>query len=223
VVYLRLSSLWVDAGVGMQEVLDSTPALQYSPLIAGVALPLMGVFSLFAAWRNWRLAVGVYEHGLEYTDRQGTRQIPWEEVEKLQQHIVRHYYLIIPVGTDYSTTVQLHGGEILSFDNRFSRTKKLGQVLQERLAAARLPQCMAEIRAGKRVEFGTLSLDQEGIYQWDKMLKWDEVEKVTFNHKALSIAKKGSKWGSWANVKAHEIPNAALFYAIAQEFGVTSG
>ena len=83
----------------------------------------------------------------------------------MQQHIVRHYYLIIPVGTAYSASVYLRGGEMLSFDNRFSRTKKLGQVLQERLAAAHLPECMAEIQAGKRVEFGALSLDQEGLME----------------------------------------------------------
>jgi hypothetical protein len=220
--YLWLSSLWAGAGVGMQETLESTPVLGYSPLIAGIIFPLMGLYGLFGAWSHWHLAVNVYEHGLEYTDRRGTRQVLWKDVKNLHQHIVRHYYyMVIPAGTDYSVTLTLQGGEVLSFDNRLGKTKKLGQILQERLAEAHLPHYMAEIQAGKRVEFGTLSLDREGVYQQDKALKWDEVEKVTFNHKTLSIGKKGSKWGSWASVKTHEIPNAALFYAITRELGVT--
>ncbi|MBN1428009.1 MAG: hypothetical protein JXB07_06460 [Anaerolineae bacterium] len=220
VAYLGIGMLWNGAGSAMQDVVDSTPILRFLPLIVGGVLFIVGVLNLLVLGRNWPLAVKLYENGMEYTDRRGTRQVVWNDIVGISQTIIRHRFLFITTGIDCITNVQLGGGEMLIFDQRFSEGEKLGQVLQERIASLQLPACMAEIQTGKRIAFGVLSLDREGVYQHDKMLTWDNVGKVAIKNGMLSISKKDGKWGHWTNVYVSEVPNAMLLCLIARQFGV---
>lgn len=216
IAYLGLGNLLAQPYM-QQETSYGTPFITFLPLIISIGMPLLGIFFWYLAWRNWPLAANVYENGIELVNRKGSRKILWQDVENLTQHVVHHYYLIIPVGKSYSSTIQLHGGEIILFDNRYSKLKQLGQTLQERLAAIQLPESMDEIEAGNSLEFGALKLDREGIYHWDKRLTWNDVGKVNLKNTSLSITKKGSKFGNWANLGLDEVPNATLFCAIAQK------
>jgi hypothetical protein len=217
VIYFSLNILWARAGSAMEDLLATTPFLRYLPLILGSVFPLMGIFTLFQVRSNWLLAVTLYEGGIEYTDNHGSRKYAWDVIEGLYLHIVRYYYYaIIPTGTAYQATVQLRGGETLILDNRLSKIKQLCERFDERLAAVQMPKYLDKIQTGQRVEFGALSIDQGGIYQQNKALKWAEVGKVTLEEGMLSISKQG-KWGNWAKFRFSEIPNAALFYPLAQE------
>jgi hypothetical protein len=217
VLYFGLNILWDREGSGMDDLVATTPFLQYLPLILGVAFILMGLFSLLQVRNNWLLAVTLYEGGIEYTDNKGSRKYAWDVIEGLYLHIVRYsYYAFIPAGTAYQATVQVRGGETLILDNRLSKVKQLCERLDECLAVAQMPKYLDKIQTGQRVEFGALSIDLGGIYQQNKVLKWAEVGKVTLEEGILSISKQG-KWGNWAKFRFSEIPNAGLFYTLAQK------
>ncbi|MFZ6027235.1 MAG: DUF6585 family protein [Chloroflexota bacterium] len=220
-IYFGLTIFWGTLGSEAQAVFDATPFLRYLPLALGIIFLIMGILRLFQAWRNWPLAANLYEGGIEYTDRKGTRQISLDQVEGFYLHVVRYtYYYIIPAGTTYLATVTQKGGEVIVLDNRLSKIKQLCEGFQERLASVQMPAYLAKIQAGQRIEFGVLSLDQSGIYQGNKSLPWAEVGKVTLEDGTLSISRQG-KWGNWAKYPFSQIPNAALFYTLAKQMAPT--
>ncbi|MBN2006125.1 MAG: hypothetical protein JXA21_22405 [Anaerolineae bacterium] len=211
------------AGVDSQALqeITKTPFYQYMPLGLGVLAAVMGLFTLINVWRNWPLAMNVYENGFEYIDRHGVKTNLWEEVESVRQQVIRYYqYGFIPSGTSYWISLQTKNGGYFIVDNRFSKVKKLAEAVQERVANSQLPKYLADLEAGNRIEFGSLGFDHEGVYQSNKKLPWNEVGKVEFKSGNLVISKKGA-WGSWYKASVAEMPNAVLFVVIAKRYLTT--
>lgn len=116
---------------------QANPILNYIPIIVGVGLALGGLNLWFQALRTWSMSVRVYEHGLEYTKREGTQQIMWEEVSNVNTQKTKLYHRGMSMGTAHQILVNLRDGRVLSFDNRFSKTEELSDIMRKRVAATR--------------------------------------------------------------------------------------
>ncbi len=218
-LYFGLPLFWANMNSPvLNDMIKTTPFFQYMPIGLGLIAAIMGVLSILHVLRNWKLAVHLYENGFEYTDQRGTQTVLWENVEGVRQQVIRYYqYGFIPSGTSYWINLQAQNGSNFTLDNRFSKVKKLAQTVQERMANAQLPKYLADLEAGKRIEFGSLGFDQKGVYHFNKSLSWSEVGKVDFNSGCLVITKKGA-WGSWLKASVAEIPNAVVFAVIAKRY-----
>ncbi|MGB7538136.1 MAG: DUF6585 family protein [Anaerolineales bacterium] len=219
ILFFGLPLFWSKQGAVMQVELRTSSYLTYLPLFLGAIAILVGMAQLLQVWRNWPQTVTIYEKGLEYVDRKGLRRVFWEDVEELTCHIIRRtYYYFITVGTSYYVAVKTRDGATITFDGRFQKIKKMGDLMQERAASMQLPGYLAKLESGGDIQFGPLKVTKAAVIQGDKLLEWEKVDKFELRNRVLSIAAKGEKWGTWARLNTNEISNPVLLCMIAKKY-----
>lgn len=187
------------------------------PLVCGgLAIPL-GLYGLFSAWRNWPLAVALYENGFAYNDRKGLKQVHWNNVDAVWQSITKHYRNGIYTGTTYLYTIQTKDKQRVVLDNKFAKIEDLGNAITRGSASALFPHYIQALQQGQRLTFGPLAIDPNGIYSGNKALRWDEIKGIKIHQGAISVKKEGG-WLNWATATVPQIPNFLIFYDLIGRF-----
>jgi hypothetical protein len=181
-----------------------------------VAAPL-GVFGLFNTWRNWSLGAALYENGFAYQDRRGLRQVSWSDIDAVWQNITRHYRNGAYTGTTYVYTVQTKDGQRLVLNGDLPGIQALGEAVVRGSTVTLFPRYVQELQAGRRVAFGPLALDPQGLYHGTKTLPWSQAKAVRIHQGIISVKKEGG-WLNWASVSMPQIPNFFIFYELIQRF-----
>jgi hypothetical protein len=91
---------------------------------------------------------------------------------------------------------------------------RLIDIIQQRLAALRLPAALAELEAGNTLDFGALKLTPQGISEGSKVLPWAEVHSLVCKDGQVNIEKRGA-WFSWTVVVGGSLTNKHLLLAVA--------
>ncbi|MFI5672152.1 DUF6585 family protein [Streptomyces sp. NPDC051704] len=92
----------------------------------------------------------------------------------------------------------------------------LMSVAAERITAELLPGVLAQLRAGRTVEFGPLSLDAAGIHRGGRSVGWGELDAVV-ESPGSRIAVRDTTGKESLHTKASELPSPALFHALARQ------
>jgi hypothetical protein len=187
------------------------------PVVIALGSLALGAWALYAAWNNWGSAAGVFDHGLAVARFEDVRQIPWDEVSAVWQEITKHYTNGIYTGTTHKYTVQLADDTKYKFDDKYKDVETLGKAIQTNVTQALYPKYVSALKAGSRLEFGPLALDQNKIYSGKKELSWDEVKSVRIQSGFISV-KKEKGWFKWAGATVPKIPNFFIFYALLKNF-----
>ncbi len=199
---------------GLSKVDDSGFLL---PLICGgIAIPL-GLYGLYSAWRNWPLAAALYDNGFAYNDRNGLKQVRWDNVEAVWQNITKHYRNGIYTGTIYLYTVQTKDKQKIVLDNKFSKIADLGNAIVTGSTSALFPRYAQALQQGQRLTFGPLAIDPQGLYAGSKSLQWSEIKGIKIQKGTISVKKEG-KWLNWATATVPQIPNFLIFYNLVGKF-----
>ncbi|HLH62135.1 MAG TPA: DUF6585 family protein [Ktedonobacteraceae bacterium] len=113
---------------------------------------------------------------------------------------------------------------VLVLDNVFSRFKEIGAAVEQQVVSRFLPSVLAAYHKGNSVSFGPISAHWQGlsvsVNKEQKMLIWDELDKVKIVEGVIIFKKKGSL-GAMAAVPMAQVPNACLFAALVD--AVTNG
>jgi hypothetical protein len=199
---------------GWNRVDDSGALL---PLIFGVILFALGAWGLFSAIRNWAIGAALYEGGFALKDRQGVKQVRWNEIESVWQNITNHYRYGVKVSTTYLYTIHLTDKTKITLDNKYPKIGDLGKAISIGAANALFPKYWAAVQSGQRANFGPLALDRTGIYLGNKALTWQEIKAVKIAQGIISVKKEGG-WFNWATVTVPQIPNFFIFYDLVSRF-----
>ena len=187
------------------------------PLVcSGLAIPL-GLYGLFSAWRNWPLAVALYENGFAYNDRKGLTQVHWNNIDAVWQSITKHYRNGIYTGTTYLYTIQTKDQKRVALDNKFVKIEDLGNAIISGSANVLFPRYVQALQQGQRLTFGPLAIDPNGIYSGNKSLRWDEIKGIRIHQGTVSVKKEGG-WFNWATAAVPQIPNFLIFYNLIGRF-----
>ena len=112
--------------------------------------------------------------------------------------------------------LRLRSGRIIVLKSYISRLAKLGTVLKQETLPHLLPGYQAALDQGRRVEFGPISLQRDGIELQEDLLPWQEVAGVNRKRGWIRIHRPGA-WTSWKKVKLSDVPNAhVLLEMVAQ-------
>ena len=103
------------------------------------------------------------------------------------------------------------------FDDKYKAVEDLGKAIQTHVSNALYPKYVSALKAGSRLEFGPLALDQNKIYSGNKELTWDEVKSIRIQSGFISV-KKDKGWFRWAGARVPQIPNFFIFYALLKNF-----
>lgn len=184
----------------------------------GLLLLLGGVYALWEQGRDRSLRVGVHHDAFIYTRSGKTDVVRWDEIEEARMQI-------LSIGTRggqgkmdtvYAYEIRRQGGPELKFrfnKNSIRNIDALSAAIQQEVTRRHLPRAMQTLAQGKPVQFGKLSVDNQGIGNGKETVSWDDVEDVQVNNGAINIRKKG-KWLNWSNVSVGETPNVFVFLAL---------
>ncbi len=187
------------------------------PLVFGLVLGALGLWAAWSAYANWNRMVVVYTHGLALRDRKGVRFWRWEQIEALYRSVVKRYVNGIYTGTTHIYTIGLGQSGRERFDDRYQNVEKLGDVLQGRTFGHLYAHAAEAYNAGRKVQFGRVTLDKGGITVGKKTYPWESVEGVFVRQGVLRVMKKSGGWFSGASVAVNTIPNLTVLLSLIDQ------
>jgi hypothetical protein len=79
----------------------------------------------------------------------------------------------------------------------------------------RLPRALEALQEGKRLEFGNLAVDVEGISDGRDHLPWREVESIDTKDGKVRV-KRAGRWMNWSSTRVSAIPDVFVLLALAE-------
>ncbi len=192
------------------------------PLAFGVVLGAVGIWAAWAAYTNWNRMVVCYTHGLAVRDRKGVRFWRWEQIQLLYRSVVKHYTNGIYTGTTHRYTIVLEQGGREKFDDRYQNVEKLGDNLQTRTFDHLYARAVEAYNAGRKLQFGRVTVDKQGITVGKKAYPWASVGRVSINRGVLRVKQKGGGRLDGASVTVSTIPNYLVLFAVLDQVVGTS-
>lgn len=191
-----------------------------------VGLPSL-ILSIYFSYRSFQRLQGtkpvilVYQQGL-IDCRKGTPAvIRFDEIKELFLSVVRTNGV-----RNYIVTLETQNVGKLKIDEHVANIERLKVLLEEQIIQIKLPVLIANCQQGNAIEFGQLTLTQEGLLAGKRMLPWSEFESVdvkrSYKSVYLFIYQKGSN-KEWFCFSRDYFPNLALFLAFINYITSTQG
>jgi hypothetical protein len=201
---------------------------RFGPALALKDLPLPGLgvlclitIGIIAAIKTnsiWNKLIILHANGLTILDRRGPQFWRWVEITILQADIKREYVLFIYAGTRHRYTLYKAGGEILVLGDEYTDIESLGQTLRSQIYPRLLEESWQTYRAGKRVSFGPISLNQTAGFRLEnQVFLWQSVLSASILNGRLVV--KVNDGGRIKNLKirGEKIPNPDVLIAMLSE------
>ena len=179
--------------------------------LPGLILSIYFSYRSFQRLKGTKPVILLYQQGL-IDCRNGTPQIiRYEEIKKLFLSVVIRSGIL-----NYLVTLETQNLGKIKIDEHVANVERLKALLEEQLIKIQLPALIANYQQGNAVEFGQLTLTQEGLVAGKRMLPWSEFEsanvKRSYKTVGFYIYQKGSK-NEWYYSSRDYFPNLALFFA----------
>jgi hypothetical protein len=194
-------------------------------LVAGGAIALLTAVLVLMSWNDLPARVWRYEHGLVHRDGKGRLDVlRWTDVRVLRD-ITRHYRNGAYTHTSFHYTLRHKDGhQLVLMDGAFRPGELcvLGEEIERQVTAVRLPRAMAALEEGKRLEFGTLAVDLDGISNGRDHLPWREVESIDTAEGKVRV-KRAGRWLNWSSTRVSAIPDVFVLLALADALRAIQG
>jgi hypothetical protein len=115
-------------------------------------------------------------------------------------------------------TVHCHTGRewILNRRTELLRdSQRLAAIIQRQAAQRMLPQSLADLRKGTRLDFGAVQLTLLGIAHENRVLSWDDLKAIAPHGFGIRILRRGA-WRTWATIAARDLVNKYLLLALVE-------
>jgi hypothetical protein len=191
--------------------------------VLGGLLLALGMYVFWASVREKGLQVLLFPDGLAYTARGKTEICRWDEIDAITQQVTKHYTNGIYTGTTHVYTVRRAGKPDLKFNDALQNVELLGNEIQQEVYRRLLPRAIQTYNAGGVVQFGKLSVSQQGLSNGKETIPWPEVKGVKLDKGVISVSKQG-KWLNWASATVAQTPNIFVFTALVDSIvGINRG
>jgi hypothetical protein len=180
---------------------------------------------------NWRNRIYVMTDRLVIRHFQKYRDIPWQEIESVNQKITALLYWddigeiwsrLTQPQSDFSSllrarkyTVYTYQGDRIIFDGRVNKIKQLGELIQQHVADVKLPEAIKIIKSGDDVGFDRVSVNKREIRKDAETVRWDAIKVITHDKYNIHIRKSHES----ISVSMDDIPNAMLFLELIKHLG----
>jgi hypothetical protein len=174
-------------------------------LLIGIGALALGLITLVTAIVKSGNRLYACTDGFVYKTSSEEKIVLWNNVKAIYQRIVEHRGRLGRY-TTYTYTIEQNNGSRITFNDNMSRMKGLTHYIETSMAIRLLPKVIDQYERGETVEFGSLAVGKQGIFNGKNWLSWDEVEDVRFKNGRLSVRKTG-KWLDWGSFYTPSIPN----------------
>ncbi|MCA9925905.1 MAG: hypothetical protein KC421_26215 [Anaerolineales bacterium] len=163
------------------------------------------------------MAVQVYQDGIVSTKNGRSTTMRWDEMQNLDVIVTYNQQIR---SSFYNYTLKDTVGQTLRLNltpGNLENADHLAQTIQHEVTRRQLAQALTRLNAGQPVEFGPLSITQEGIQNGRNHLPWSEFKEAKLTYKGYFRiwAKEGGK--SWARIEMQKMPNLFTFLALANQ------
>ncbi len=210
----------------MPSIGDAGTALMAQLFIVAMCITTaMGLFLLLRWHRGRGAYVNVHEGGIEHAFAGKSWTLPWNELDYVT---VERRQLRVSAGAMPKRTyiaVATKSGARLKFNN-YQRLDALGDAISLRLAEHLSPGTLANLRAGKTLDFGAFKVSSKGlqaaqfsignwhVFAGRKFLAWHKLGSFKFDKGCLLLLDKSGK--TWARVFHFHVKNIVLLLDIMQ-------
>lgn len=203
----------VPAGVGL--FVDGGWAI--ACLVVAALIALSFLFVGISGRNGVSAQAYAFERGFIHRDAAGVLAVfPWAEV-RVQRDITRTYVNGTYRRTSFNYNILRSDGSAFHlFSSTFPTGDVclLGELIEQEIAAVRLPRALAALAEGKRLDFGDLTVDSHGVTGSQGTLPWRDIESVEAKDGRIRIKRAGS-WLSWSRTPAGAIPDVVVLVALA--------
>lgn len=195
--------------------------------------PIMGMYLLYAAWRDQGLWVLAYPTGLLRWQRGEIVSFPWADIERLTLQRVNKVDAIqgtsnadgtpltawLPLedaGSRFlGSQIELMRGDGVSetFPSSLEGYEGLSRSIQEETFRALWPPLWDQYKEAEGITFGDITITWAGIHKGTDLLPWFEFSDVKIANGKLIIARHG-KWRPFAEAPIAVVPNPHLLFTL---------
>lgn len=195
------------------------------PVVVGVGL-------LVHMYRNRGLSVLVYPTGVLRLRRGEVESFPWADVDEVRLkgdaadrpqvgrgaggEVVQCWLPVtapaFQVWNTYLHVKRADGAEA-KFTPALADYPDLAERVQKGTFAALWPKALAELAAGRAVEFGDVEAGPDGLRTGKQFLPWADVKEMTVSQKNLAVKRRGG-WLPWLAKDVSAIPNVHVLFAV---------
>ena len=189
-------------------------SLPTSFLLFGLPCLILSIYFIYRSFqrlKGTKPVIVLHQQGLiDY--RKGTPEvIRYVAIKKIFVSVVSRNGIL-----NYLLTLETQNVGKIKIDEHVANVDRLRVLLEEQLIQLQLPALIANYQQGKAIEFGHLTLSQEGLLAGSRMLPWSEFElaDVQRRYKTVDffIRQKGSQ-KDWFYSPRDTFPNLGLFFA----------
>jgi hypothetical protein len=162
-----------------------------------------------------------YNDGFVY--KQGGEEIvvAWNNVRAIFQRIVEHRGRLGKY-TTYTYTIEEFDGSRLTFNDNITPMEGLCNYVETSMSRRLFPRAILAYNMGQIVDFGTLAVSKQGVFNGKEWLSWNEVDGISFKNGYISVKKRG-KWLNWGSFFTPTIPNFTVLELLIQHIEQTRG
>lgn len=185
-------------------------------LLAGLAL-IVSLTLLILRFIESRRQINVHANGL-FLALSRKRFIPWGNISGVASGAVQGRFLGIPLATHHVATLYPSVGRPVSLESSQEQLPELLTQVKARLYPHLLPHLKQAFDDGKRVYFGTIGIDQNGLLiksgtQTTHNFTWKQVDHIRVESGMLLIEPVGE---AGIRMPVTKIPNLELLLQIIQ-------
>lgn len=183
----------------------------------GLFLGAAGLVSLWKGYRNWNLAAALYRDGLAYSDYNGVRQFRWTDITSVKSNIKLEYGEEGISGVSLVYKMYDRDGKALELNDEIKNVGALVQKIQTAIYPHIYTEAAERFNSGKTVNFGKITIGQNGLEVGKRMIPWAEVGHIEFKKAQLHVVRNDKTRSRAATVAANAVPNFPVLIALVQQ------
>jgi hypothetical protein len=217
-VFLGVVFLIVSAG-STRGGRSSDSGFPFIIIIAGLVFVGAGVWNLVRGLRGMKTRVLVCDGGLIDCRPSRIDVCPWDEVDGFWRQVTdtRVYMNGVYQGTrrTHLFRVRMRDGRRLSFDDHYPQVGQLGPHIEEEVNRRRMPAILADLKAGRAVDFDAAVVSPHGLEVRGDRIAWNQIDFIELIQGTVFI-RELYRIEPWAKVPVPQIANVFIFLNVVQ-------
>ena len=175
------------------------------------------------AWAVWThrqekgMAVRVHQDGLVWQKNGRTTAMRWDDV--LELGVIAFYNRQLRT-TFYTYTLKDRSDQKMRLNltpGNLDNAQELAQTIQQEVTRRQLGRAITTFNAGQPVQFGPLTIAQEGIGYGRKSLPWSQFAGASLSQRGHFVVRAKEQKTTWARIEMVKMPNMFTFVALANQ------
>lgn len=206
----------VVAVAGASSSSDGTAGYWTSAISAAIAVSLLIVVIVRSGQ-----SIQLYENGLVDVRGSSQTRIRYDDIKNFWYRAQRSRGASA-ANMSMFTIETIHGQKHIIYGHHYGDSEGLGKTLLDETTTRLLPKALTDLRAGKTLYFGPISLTTSELSNGRETIPWSDVSGARLTSGSIVINKRG-KWLTWSAISTATTPNVAVLLLLVHAIvGVTA-